>query len=333
MITRVERCKIEVPLQAESYGCGKYDSRFSFVRGEPESISARITKSAPSSLSIKSNDGEIQAQDIGVASKNHKALGLVIDLSAPVKLQGPRLALNKIPPKKSLVVHLTDEKGKEILPVIKRSIMRTPEKIFNGLECVNPNSPKSTDTLVLCGKPNVLENRLYQSSVKAISQSQDEQLHHYIRDRIGIQRMERGIYRIRSMSDRQVSVLKVFLSESPSKDLPFSVIAIISRYLWGKYSQSIAVFKPEDEVHGGKNGFNFHAQMSKDGIQPKSEIANEVIVAALRSPYIPITIQTSLVSDKFHIRDGGSKMITKRGMLQMFVPFSKNLKQIKDEGG
>jgi len=312
-----------------------------------QTISARTTRSALTSFSyhhIKkappqdvfsetSKNHEIQAQNRGVALKRCKPSALFIDVHAPVNLRSRCLTVNKILPKKFSVVHLTDEMGKEILPAVKRSRTMSSEKALEKTEYVKAKRSKPDTILVVGHRQNILEKRLYETAAKALLQSQDEQLHPYIRNRIGLHRMERGTYRIRSLSTKQISLLQGFLSEHPEKDLPFSVIAIISRYLWGRSSKSVAVFKPDDEVRGGKNGPDQDVRMAKDGIHPTSEIPNEVIVAGLRRPHVPMTMQVRLSSDNFYVRGDEGGMVDKEGMLQSFVPSARNLEKIDSGGG
>ena len=83
--------------------------------------------------------------------------------------------------------------------------------------------------------------------------------------------------------------------------------------------QTLAVFKPSDEVRGEKNHQKSREEVicSKEGVSPSCEIPNEVITAGLRS--LPFVVIEAEMSAKEIFMNAN----TKRGVLVQFIPHLK----------
>jgi hypothetical protein len=180
----------------------------------------------------------------------------------------------------------------------------------------------SSGIVVVGYAPGAKEKQIFRLAEEAIFHSKNKQWSSRLRCCIGVKLLERGTYQIDGMDREQMVILNILLSiRSSSKKIPFSTSSLVVQYLgYEGEARPIAIFKPRDEVRGARNSFE-DACRSTDGILPKNEVPNEVIIAGLRrSPYLPIAMDVRLASDKFSIRGINQKQVVlKEGVLQEFV--------------
>ncbi len=203
--------------------------------------------------------------------------------------------------------------------------------------------------------PSSAERVLSRRAQKAIQDSQDQNLSPFIRKHIGVCHVARGTYFIKSIDPKVALALSNLFAEGAFEDSDDNALArqifaqakrqnIGLRFpkdptlagrelldqLLGMNIQTIAVFKPADEVRGMPNSRVVNAIMGKDGVPPENEIPNEVIVSSLRQLSLR-AIQTTLTGP-FHVKGGEKEVVTsKTGALLPFVAGAADFNNVPED--
>lgn len=216
-----------------------------------------------------------------------------------------------------------------------------------------PKYPPPEITVV--GRPvNEKDRTLFDSAKTALGMSRNRELPSPIREALGIQRQIRGTYFLSHMDPQIAKLISKLIKSNAFHSQKSLISALLSledwkglryhspddpdlkgeelmRHLIKLNASTVAVFKPRDEVRGGKHCEDKKAQHSKDGIPPQLEGVNEVFVSGYCNlPRIPQAIEVELEGN-FNL-DGSREIPSrKQGVLQEFIQEAVTFAQLSSK--